>query len=131
MATTNDRVLSHFLRFLNEERMSARGKQIVEDARGCSLADFGISSVEAMELVKDSRGRLRSRDLGGRGRELEQPRGHDQLPRRALLTPSSGPARIETACFPPEAALRSCCVSPILRRGSPRRCGMGERPLIG
>ncbi|MDE2881298.1 MAG: acyl carrier protein [Acidobacteriota bacterium] len=53
MATTNDRVLSHFLRFLNEERMSARGKQIVEDARGCSLADFGISSVEAMELVKD------------------------------------------------------------------------------
>lgn len=52
MATTTDRVLARVLEFVNEDRMSARGKQVVEDARGCTLADLGISSVEGMELVK-------------------------------------------------------------------------------
>ena len=53
MASTHSRVISHFLRYMNEDRMSARGSQIMEDVRGCSLADFGISSVEAVEFVKE------------------------------------------------------------------------------
>ena len=52
MASTSGRVLIHILGFVNEDRMSARAQQLVGEARDFTLADYGISSVEAVELMK-------------------------------------------------------------------------------
>ena len=52
MASTTERVLVHILSAANESSMSARAQQAVAEARDFTFADYGISSVDAMGVLK-------------------------------------------------------------------------------
>ncbi len=52
MSRTSSRVLAHLLGFVNEDRVSPRAQQALDEARDFTLADYGISSVDAVDLMK-------------------------------------------------------------------------------
>lgn len=52
MASTADRVLIHMLDFVNEDRLSERAAAAIDEARQFTFADYGISSVDALALMK-------------------------------------------------------------------------------
>ncbi len=52
MASTANRVVIHMLGFVNEDRLSDRAAAALGEARQFTFADYGISSVEAMALMK-------------------------------------------------------------------------------